>query len=511
MLTKRTGDDSIGGGWLAREYGVDVVQPLRVASRISGSRSVKQNGNHREAYYEQRYRPKATLRGHLNFLLRHERISLEFLARLFKVAGYEELSIWAKDEPTGKYARIAGFLYEWLTNRTLDFSGVTNGGYVDALRADQYLTASNGKKNSRWRVRDNLPGTPMFCPMVLLTDAVNESLKFDISSAWVGLENEFGKDLLDRSAVWITVKESTSSFAIEGETRHVDRIRRFAAVLETEVGRHPDVLTEETLLQLQHAILGDSATRHGMRQSPIFVGETRGMNEVVHYVAPRWDVARGMLDGLAALDKRTHKANPIMRAAVMSFGFVYIHPLSDGNGRVSRFLINDVLRRDGALPKPFVIPVSAVISRSMGGYDKILEIFSKPLMRRYATAYHFGKNVRYEDGFSSTFHFDAYVDAESAWRYPDLTDHVEYLAGVIKATFDVELRQEARELRAHQRARQGVNEWIEGPDQDLDRIIRSVRENGWVISNKLISEFPLLTDQRLRVRIVEVIRNEYDI
>lgn len=35
-----------------------------------------------------------------------------------------------------------------------------------------------------------------------------------------------------------------------------------------------------------------------------------------------------------------------MCSAVASFGFVYIHPLADGNGRVHRFLINDVLRRD---------------------------------------------------------------------------------------------------------------------------------------------------------------------
>lgn len=36
-----------------------------------------------------------------------------------------------------------------------------------------------------------------------------------------------------------------------------------------------------------------------------------------------------------------------MRSAVAAFGFVYIHPLADGNGRVHRFLVNDILRRDG--------------------------------------------------------------------------------------------------------------------------------------------------------------------
>ena len=43
-----------------------------------------------------------------------------------------------------------------------------------------------------------------------------------------------------------------------------------------------------------------------------------------------------------------------MRAAVLSFAFVYIHPLADGNGRVHRFLVNDLLYRDGILSEPMI-------------------------------------------------------------------------------------------------------------------------------------------------------------
>jgi Fic family protein len=49
---------------------------------------------------------------------------------------------------------------------------------------------------------------------------------------------------------------------------------------------------------------------------------------------------------------------------VAAFGFVYIHPLADGNGRVHRFLVNDLLRRDGAVPEPMILPVSALIAGS---------------------------------------------------------------------------------------------------------------------------------------------------
>ena len=57
--------------------------------------------------------------------------------------------------------------------------------------------------------------------------------------------------------------------------------------------------------------------------------------------------------------------------------------MSDGNGRISRFLINDVLRRDKAIPAPFILPISATITGTVidrRGYDEVLELFSKPLL-----------------------------------------------------------------------------------------------------------------------------------
>lgn len=55
---------------------------------------------------------------------------------------------------------------------------------------------------------------------------------------------------------------------------------------------------------------------------------------------------------------------------------------------------------------------------------------------------------------------------------------------------------------AHQRAKQV----IEGPDGDIDRIIWSVRENGGQVSNKLLKEFPALTDEDIVAEVVVAIR-----
>lgn len=130
----------------------------------------------------------------------------------------------------------------------------------------------------------------------------------------------------------------------------------------------------------------------GLRRSPVFVGQTVRYENVVHYVAPDWPDVAPMLEGLRIFVERTKGAPPTARAAVASFAFVYIHPLADGNGRVHRFLVNDVLRRDGAVHALFILPISALITEhsvERARYDEALKAFSRPLMGRYADRYSF--------------------------------------------------------------------------------------------------------------------------
>jgi len=43
-------------------------------------------------------------------------------------------------------------------------------------------------------------------------------------------------------------------------------------------------------------------------------------------------------------------ADPVVTAAVLAFGFVYIHPFEDGNGRLHRWFIHHVLAISGYSP-----------------------------------------------------------------------------------------------------------------------------------------------------------------
>lgn len=501
--------DWIGYRWLAEAYGVEPVQPFSIDSRIGRSRSTVQEDGFTHEQYVAATKPADTLAAHLTFALRHEGVHLEFLSRLFAVLDPALLVQWISAEPTGQYARRAGFFYEWLTAATLDFPDIKAGNYVDAIDPESYLTAKHPSNCVRWRVRDNLPGVRDFSPMIRRTDKVKAAEAYPCAKMLERLEQDFGIDLLMRSAVWLTVKESRSSFAIEHEEQCTDRIQRFALVMERRCGTWKDPLLPSHLAELQSEILGPRATRYGIRQSPVFIGQG-GYMPTVHYIAPHWKDTAAMLAGLSAFDIRTRGGSSIVRAAAISFGFVYIHPMSDGNGRISRFLVNDILRRDEAVPAPFILPLSATIMATANArrhYDQVLEVFSKALMARYGEAYRFGSRNTGADGVEYNLEFDAYDEASHAWRYPDLTAHTEYLSEVIRLTIEQEMRTEASLLRSQRAAREAVKNVLEGPDQDIDRIIRSVRENGGQISGKLRREFPVLEDAELAKALVQTIND----
>ncbi len=503
----------LGGTWLLARYGIELVQPLAVQSRIGSRRaSLVAEGVSTETFPEG-MRPSPDLRGHLTFHLKHEAPHFEMLHRLFERLDVQELVAWIASEPNGQYARKIGFLFEWLTARQLNVATPISGPYVDLIDDRKLVAASPGRSvpNRRWRVRDNLPGTSAFCPVVRKTKDFDEAIAIDIRGLLRDLSMEFGEDMLMRSAVWMTLRESKSSFAIEGESNQSDRIQRFADVLARRSGDGSLPLSEDSLAQLQSEILGkrSSLKQFGVRQSPVFVGGVTRYQEVVHYIAPPADQVPTMLDGLATFWQRTEGQSAVMRSAIMAFGFIYIHPLADGNGRVHRFLINDALRRDGVVKSPMILPVSSLITSHSAerlAYDRILDIVSRPLMNTLTGTYEFvSAQTTYPDGIRSNFVLKDDTSALSVWRYLDLTQHVVYLADLLARTIREDMREESRYMQRHAYARASVKEIVEMPDTEIDRVIRSVRSNQGRLSNALTKEIPMLAEPGIWTAIVKAV------
>jgi hypothetical protein len=512
------GDDPIGGSWLARQYGVELVMPLSVASRIAGRRASHVGRPTTTERYVEAMRPDATLRGHLTFHLKHEVPHFELLSRVFARCDAGEIAAWVADEPTGQYARRAAFLHEFFTGQQLPVPADLGGGYHDAISDEGLVAATPGRAelNKRWRIRDNMPGTSAFCPMIVKARSGAGALELDVRALIHDLEVEFGTELLMRSAVWMTLRESRASFEIEGEADRTDRIQRFADVLARRTGqgdRPP--LDDASLAELQREILGQRTTvrRFGLRQSPVFVGEVVRYQDIVHYIAPPPEDLADMLAGLQTFLERTRGQSPVMRSTVAAFGFVYIHPLADGNGRVHRFLINDVLRRDGVVQDPMILPVSSLITSDAAerrAYDRILDVISRPLMHTLAETYRFSETpTAYPDGITSNFVFEGSETARHAWRCLDLSPHVAYMAEVVQRTVREDMLEESRYLRSHAQARSAIKEIVEMPDAQIDRVIRSVQNNKGELSGVLRKELPILEEPGLWNSVVEVVHRAF--
>lgn len=215
----------VGFKALADQYGISLVQPLRVESLIGTVRVSRDSDGFLTNQYPPSYRPAESFAGQFEFGLKYEEIHLEFFARLFTATGPAPIEAWCRQSPFGQYARRAGFLYEWLTGEALDVPDVGNGAYYDAIPAQRYLVRTHSTRVRRWRINDNLPGTPDFCPLLRRTPEIQEALRFDIGAALSELDQTFGADILMRTATWLTFKESRASFLIEKEADQAARIQ----------------------------------------------------------------------------------------------------------------------------------------------------------------------------------------------------------------------------------------------------------------------------------------------
>ena len=513
-------EDPVGGAWLAQQYGLDLVMPLAIASRIAGRRATHVGRPTTSESYVQAMRPDATLRGHLTFHLKHEIAHFELLSRVLARCDAGEIVAWVANEPTGQYARRAAFLHEFFTGQQLPVPADLGGGYHDAISADGLVAATPGRAelNKRWRIRDNMPGTRAFCPMIVRAQAGAEALGLDVRALIHDLEVEFGAELMMRSAVWMTLRESRASFEIEGEADKTDRIQRFADVLARRTGQGERApLDDAALAELQREILGQRTTvqRFGLRQSPVFVGEVVRYQNIVHYIAPPPEDLAHMLAGLQVFLDRTRGQSPLMRSTVAAFGFIYIHPLADGNGRVHRFLVNDVLRRDGVVQDPMILPVSSLITSDAAerrGYERILDVVSRPLMRTLTQTYRFAETpTAYPDGIASNFVFEGSESARHAWRCLDLSPHVAYMADVVQRTIREDMLEESRYLRSHGQARSAIKEIVEMPDAQVDRVIRSVQSNQGELSGALRKELPVFDEPGLWESVVQVVHRAFEV
>jgi hypothetical protein len=410
-----------------------------------------------------RHAPPASLEGHLTFALKYEGLDLAALKHLFVKTGPGPIEAIVRDKPTGSYARRIWFLYEWLTGTRLDLPDAEAGRYVSVVDPELQWAAPE-ETAPRYRVKNNLPGSKDFCPLVFCTETLSRFIDLDLPRRAQDIVAAVPRHLLARTAAFLLLKDSRSSYAIEGERPPQDRVQRWGRAIG-EAGRQP--LDRQELLRLQRIVLGDARfTKLGFRQEGGFVGEhdRESRMPLPDHISARPEDLPALIDGLIAFDRGpAQHLDAVIAAAILAFGFVYVHPFEDGNGRIHRYLIHHILAERGFNPPGVVFPVSAAILDQIDSYRQVLESYSQrllPLVQWEATP---DFNVRVTNNTGDFY------------RFFDATLHAEFLYGCVERTIEQDLPEETTFLRRYDSFRQQVDSFIDVPERTTDLLFRFMR------------------------------------
>ena len=349
-------------GWAALTHALGVQAPVRRPSCVSDkhvSRSQRQEGPW--IVFDKRYWPGDDLTDHLSFALRHETIDLLILKRVFEAVPQAEVEAFVRAALTGIPTRRTWYLYEILTGRTLDVEDAPKAEAIDLLNPEAYFTAKP-RLSRRHRLRDNLLGNGRFCPVIRRTKILTDFLARDLSTKARETIGRTGAHLVARAASLMLLADSRASFEIEGERPPRNRLERWGrAVLQAGRNR----LSLEEIIRLHTALIEDMRfTKTGLRPEGVFLGERDPLGEPLpEFIGARPADLDSLMAGLLEANDRMREdgLDAVLKATATAFGFVYIHPFEDGNGRVHRCLIHHVLAERQFTPPGMVFPVSSVM------------------------------------------------------------------------------------------------------------------------------------------------------
>jgi Fic/DOC family len=483
-------------GWAALVHALGIPAPIRRPSCVSEQHI---RGSHRkeEAWtvFDKRYWPGDTFADHITFALRHEDIDLLVLKRAFEAVPQAEVEAMVHAAPTGIPARRAWYLYEILTGHILDVGDAPTVAAVDLLDPEAYFSGKP-RLSKRHRVRDNLLGTGRFCPVIRRTQTLTEFLALDISAKARETVGRTGSHLAARAASFMLLADSQASFEIEGERPPRNRLERWGrAVLQAGKNR----LTLDEIIRLHRVLIEDTRfVRAGLRPDGVFLGERDHHGDPLpEFIGARPDDLGDLMGGLLEANDRMRDdgVDPVLTAAAAAFGFVYVHPFQDGNGRLHRCLIHHVLAERKFTPPGMVFPVSSVMLDRIDDYRATLQGHSGPLMPFIDWRPTPSRNV------------EVINQTGDLYRYFDCTEEAEFLYACVRHTVEHDLPREIDYLRRHDEATRRIMDTVEMPNRVAENLIMFIRQNkGSLPRKRREGEFKKLRDDE--VNLIEGIVND---
>ena len=484
----------IGLAGLIKELQLDV--PLPAVRSEAGPTSRRTEGGRDSVLevYPLQYLAR-TLRERLRFALRCEPLDLRVWQAVVNALDSRHFVEWVKEQPTSAYARRAWYLYERLTGRRLPLKDLTAGPYAPLADPKLQITWHNGAqdapRSTRHRVRNNLLGslgTRGYCPLVRASQKLKQFQRQDFAQRVGVMTAKLDPALLERAAGYLYLNETKSSYALEGERPSADREARFVEVLAR--AGEASVIDKAGLVELQRRIVQDERfAATDWRRIQNYVGRTRlDYSEEVAYPCPKPEDVEELMSSWTAMFKKilnADRSDAVALAACASFGFVYIHPFEDGNGRIHRFLIHHALSRLGYTAPGVIFPVSAAILRRRREYEHVLDTISRHVRSRVQFTLD-GQNQMTVAG-----------DTIDLYRYPDLTPHAEFLYECIAETVEKDWPEELRFLQSFDAAFRAVQSIVDMPDNKIRLLVRLLMQNHGILSATKRDLFHLLKDTEI--------------
>jgi Fic family protein len=210
----------------------------------------------------------------------------------------------------------------------------------------------------------------------------------------------------------------------------------------------------------------------GLRDEEVFLGDRdRDNYPIPEFIGAKSKDLTSLMDDWIKLDSKltNSEIDPILHTVIIAFTFVYIHPLEDGNGRIHRYLLHNVLAQQNFYPKGMIFPISNVILDEIEKYRDILVTHTGPLMSLIDWEATEAGNVKILNNM------------DDLYRYFDCTQSCEFFYECVEKTIKETLPDELKYLISFDKSYDAINEVIEMPDNKIKSLITFILQN----NNKL--------------------------
>lgn len=436
-----------------------------------------------------RHQPEDTLFRHLVFAIKYEGINLLFFKKLFESIETEQVLILIQEEPSGQYARKIWFLYEFLMQEELNIPNAdTKIKFIEVLDTKIQYGIKSGKKSPRHRIINNLSGINNFCPLLFKTAKLENYISLNLSDKKKAYLNSIHKDVLQRASSFLLLKDSKASFTIEDENPGMNRALRWGKVIGQAGSK---TLSKEELLRLQQIVIENKRfTNMGFRKEGGFVGEHDRISgePIPDHISARYQDIDLLVTGLINTNNLLEESefHPVLAASLIAFGFVIIHPFSDGNGRIHRYLIHHILAKMRFTQQGIIFPVSASILDHIDDYRKVLEDFSHQLLEFIEWETTIDNNVNIKN---NTIDY---------YRYFDATPMAEFLFDCVNDTIKNIIPAEVYYLQKYDAFKNYLDNTFEMPDKMVADLVRFLEQNDGKLSIRArAKEFKMLEESEI--------------